>query len=140
MEGLLAPLLALAGHCFAGDFSPGTVDRHCFSAVYGGQHVRDIHVVTKDGRPVYEGETLYSVESDKLALTYWSSIGGIGRGTARLASGDWTFAMTMRATPAAEPQAFSTRWQWHGADSYTVTGGPAAVTYRRVSSAPTPTG
>jgi hypothetical protein len=134
MAGNLAPLLALAGHCFAGDFSPGTVDLHCFSAVYGGQHVRDVHVVTKDGQSVYEGETLYSVEGERLALSYWSSIGGIGRGTAVLAPGEWTFAITMRATPSAAPQAFATRWRWQGTETYTVSGGPAPVIYRRTAS------
>lgn len=133
MAPSLAPLLALAGHCFAGDFSPGTIDRHCFSAVYGGQHVRDVHVVTTDGRSVYEGETLYSVEGDQLALTYWSSIGGIGRGTATLKPGDWAFTMTMRASPAAASQALAIRWQWQGADSFVATGPSAPVTYRRIS-------
>ena len=131
MPASLTPLLALAGHCFAADFSPGTVDQHCFSAVYGGQHVRDVHAVTKDGHTLYAGETLYSVDGEAVAFTYWSSIGGIGRGTANFAPGAWTFSLAMRASPTAAPQAFATHWQWHGANAYIVTGGPAPVTYRR---------
>ncbi len=109
-------------------FRPG---RSIVSAVYGGQHVRDVHVVTKNGRAAYEGETLYSVEGGNIVLTYWSSIGGIGRGTVNLTPGDWTFTITMRATPTAAPQSFATHWKWLGDDAYIVTGGSAAVTYRR---------
>lgn len=131
MAPSLAPLLALAGHCFAGQLAPGTIDRHCFSAVYDGQHVRDIHAVIKDERTVYQGETLYSVEGDAVIFTYWSSMGGIGRGTASLAAGDWRFTLTMRATPASAPQPFASRWQWQGPTAFTVSGGPPPVTYRR---------
>ena len=133
MESLLAPLLALAGHCFGGDFAPGTRDEHCFTSVYGGQHVRDVHVVSKDGRSSYQGETTYSVEGDAVAFTYLSSIGGIGRGTVAFTPGDWRFTMTMRATPAAAPETFATRWQWQGDIAYTVSGGPAPVAYRRTA-------
>ena len=133
MESLLAPLLALAGHCFVGDIAAGTRDEHCFTSVYGGQHIRDVHVVTKDGRAVYQGETIYSVEGASIAFTYLSSIGGIGRGTVAFAPGDWRFTMTMRASPADAPQPFATRWQWQGDTAYTVSGGPAPVTYRRTA-------
>ncbi len=133
MDSALAPLLALAGQCFVGDVAPGTRDEHCFSSVYEGQHVRDVHRVTRDGRTVYQGETIYSIEGDAIIFTYWSSIGGIGRGTAKLGVADWQFAMTMRARPTAPPQPFTTRWTWSGTDRYSVTGGPAPVTYRRVA-------
>ncbi len=136
MDNLLAPLLALAGSCFAGQFAPDAVDEHCFSSVYGGQHVRDAHNVTRNGRTVYQGETIYSVEGDTIAFSYVSSIGGIGRGTAVLAPAEWRFAMAMRATAAAKPQPFATRWQWQGGGAYTVSGGPAPVTYRRTVTVP----
>ena len=131
MPASLAPLLALAGHCFAADFSPGTVDRHCFSAVYGGHHVRDVHAVTKGDHTLYAGESLYSIDGGTVAFTYWSTIGGIGRGTATFAPGDWTFNLAMRASPTAASQSVATHWRWHGADTYVVSGGPAPVTYRR---------
>ena len=129
---LLGPLLALAGQCFAGDVAPGSRDIHCFASVYGGQHVRDVHRVISGGRTVYRGETMYSVDGDALSFTYLSSIGGIGRGTATLMPGNWSFAGTMRATPAAAPAPFAVRWQWQGARAYRVSGGPVPVTYRRV--------
>ena len=131
-EVTLGLLLALAGQCFAGDVAPATRDEHCFAAVYGGQHVRDVHAVTKDGRIVYQGDTLYSVEGEAVSFAYVSSIGGIGRGTATLTPGDWRFAMTMRATPTAAPQPAEIRWRWNDAESYTVSGGPAPVDYRRM--------
>ena len=131
MPASLAPLLALAGQCFAGQIAPGTIDRHCFSSVYDGQHVRDVHDVTKYDRTVYQGETLYSVEGEAVSFTYLSSMGGIGRGTATLDPGDWRFALTMRATPTSAPQPFANRWRWNGPAEFTVTGGPPAVTYRK---------
>ena len=131
MDSLLAPLLALAGQCFAGQIAADTLDEHCFTSVYDGRHVRDVHRVIKAGRAVYQGETIYSVENTSIAFTYFSSIGGIGRGSAVLAPNDWRFTMTMRATPAAVPQPFTTRWEWQNATTYAVSGGPAPVTYRR---------
>jgi hypothetical protein len=133
MDGALAPLLALVGHCFTGQFAPGTRDEHCFTSVYGGQHVRDVQVVSKDGRAVYQGETIYSVEGKGVSFLYLSSIGGIGRGTVAFAPGDWRFTMTMRASPTAAPQPSATRWQWQGNSAYSVSGGPAPVTYRRTA-------
>jgi hypothetical protein len=134
----IAMLLALAGQCFAGDLAPGTRDTHCFTSLYGGRHVRDVHKVTKNGRTVYEGETIYSVEGGAVSFTYLSSIGGIGRGTALLDPGDWTFKLAMRATPGAPVADFVTRWHWQGPRSYVVTGGPAPVTYRRIGRPPNP--
>jgi hypothetical protein len=129
----LAPLLALAGHCFAGDVAPATRDTHCFTSLFDGSHVRDAHQVTKDGRTIYQGESIYSVEGGAVAFTYWSSIGGIGHGTATFAPNDWHFTLAMRATPDAAPMPLAIRWQWRGADAYVVSGGPAAVTFRRVN-------
>ena len=129
----LALMLALAGQCFAGDIAPATRDVHCFTSVYGGKHVRDVHQVIKNGRTVYQGETLYSVEGGAVTYTYVSSLGGIGRGTATFDPGEWRFVMTMRATPAAAPAPFDVRWRWQGPRTYVVTGGPAPVTYRRTT-------
>ena len=38
----------------------GPDDVHCFERVFGGQHVRDRHEVSRPGGPIYRGETLYS--------------------------------------------------------------------------------
>jgi len=128
----LAPLLALTGHCFAGEVGPNTWDTHCFTSVFNGQHVRDAHQVAREGRTVYQGESLYSVEAGKVVFTYWSSIGGIGHGTATLSPGVWHFSLAMRGAPDAAPTPLAIRWQWQDAKSYVVSGGPAAVTFRRV--------
>lgn len=133
MESALGPLLALAGSCFAGDVAPGARDVHCFTSVYGGSHVRDEHKVSEDGKTVYQGETIYSVQGGVVTFTYFSSIGGIGHGAALLAPGDWGFALDMRATPDSALTHFETRWIWRGSTSYTVSGGPAPVTFRRIA-------
>ena len=130
---LLAPLLALAGQCFAGEVEPGSRDVHCFTSVYGGQHVRDVHKITKSGRILYQGETMYSVEGGEVTFTYLISIGGIGRGIATLGPGDWRFIGMMRATPADAPKPFLIRWQWSGGHAYSVRSGGETVTYRRTS-------
>src|SRR4051812_38474700 len=94
-QPLLQPWAVLVGHCFVGD-APGNVgtDKHCFDTVYGGQHVRDRHVVTAGGREVYAGETLYSAKGPQVIFTYWNSLGGLGTGTAILAVGEWRFTGT----------------------------------------------
>ena len=130
---LLAPLLALAGHCFAGDVAKDASDLHCFTSVYDGAHVRDVHRVKSGGRVVYQGETLYSVEQGAVVFTYLTSLGGIGRGMAILAPDAWRFTGTMRAGPSAPATPFTTVWRWQDPQRYAVSGGPAPVTYRRVS-------
>jgi hypothetical protein len=111
-QPLLQPLSSLAGHCWRGS-APGNagIDTHCFAWVYGGQHLRDRHVVTVAEKPVYEGETLYSAENGRVTFTYWNSLGGIGRGE-MAASGDaLTFTGTIHATPASQEQALATSWR-----------------------------
>ena len=75
-------------------------DVHCFAAVYGGEHVRDRHVVKVGGKTVYAGETLYSVEDGKISFTYWNSLGGVGHGIAQCRGGrDRLPAAQMREDP-----------------------------------------
>jgi hypothetical protein len=77
-----APFEFLAGYCWSGEF-PGTaaVDTHCFSWVYGGKHLRDVHVVKSEG-PDYRGETIYSVDGSTgdVIFRYWNSLGGVSDG------------------------------------------------------------
>ena len=98
----LAPFAPLVGHCWAGPVpgNPGT-DRHCFESVYGGQHIRDRHVVTVGASDVYEGETLYSVKGSQVVFTYWNSLGGFGTGTAVFAGNEWRFKGSIHATPSS---------------------------------------
>jgi len=99
------------GHCWAAALGTNVVDRHCFSLVYGGQHVRDEHVVTKNRAPVYSGETLYSVVAGKIVFTYWNSLGGVGHGTARANGNDLRFSLNMRASPGAAVSASTVSWR-----------------------------
>lgn len=62
------PLERLVGHCWRAMVAKDATDRHCFKAIYGGTHIKDAHVVTANGRPVYSGETIYSAEGS--ALTF----------------------------------------------------------------------
>ncbi|MEO7634092.1 MAG: hypothetical protein ABIS38_00415 [Sphingomicrobium sp.] len=108
----LAPLASFVGHCWAGE-APGNggLDTHCFEPVFGGQHVRDRHVVRAGGADVYWGESLYSAEGGKLGFTYWNSLGGLGRGTA-VADGDvLRFTGSVHATPQAHEERYSTVWR-----------------------------
>jgi hypothetical protein len=108
----LQPWAALVGHCFVGE-APGNAgtDKHCFEAVYGGQHVRDRHVVTAGGREVYAGETLYSAKGPQVIFTYWNSLGGLGTGTAILAADEWRFTGTIHATATSAEQPLSATWK-----------------------------
>ena len=118
----LQPWTALIGHCWAGP-APGNsgTDKHCFESVYGGQHVRDRHVVTVNGREVYAGETIYSAKGPQVIFTYWNSLGGLGTGEAQLASGEWRFSGTIHATATSPEQPLSAVWKV-AADAYEVSG------------------
>ena len=79
----LQPLSFLVGHCWRGEFaSRKHVDTHCFEPVFGGKFVRDRHEVT-GGETVYRGETIYgwNAETRRVEYTYWSSDGGVSRGS-----------------------------------------------------------
>jgi len=77
----LRPLAFLVGHCWEGTLPDGKQDRHCFESVYGGQHIRDHHVVGP-GTGVYSGETFYSAAGPgRVAFVYFNSIGGVSQGT-----------------------------------------------------------
>jgi len=102
---------AFVGHCWSGPAPGGkAVDVHCFEAVYGGQHVRDRHEVKVGDKTVYAGETLYSVEGGAVTLTYWNSLGGIGRGRATANGAELTFSGEMRGTPNGASEAFAATW------------------------------
>ena len=111
-EAPLQPLSALVGHCFVGP-APGNagIDRHCFESVYGGQHVRDRHVVTVGGKPVYEGESIYSAKGRQVVFTYWNSLGGLGTGQAAIGSDDWRFTGTIHATANSAEEPMEAEWK-----------------------------
>ena len=119
MEPALAIFAPLLGKCFAAKLAPETVDRHCFASVYEGAHVRDTHVVTAKGKPVYSGETVYSFDGKGLEFTYFNSLGGSGRGAATVQSGVMTYSLSMKAKPADAPQQYRGKWTIDG-DGYDV--------------------
>jgi hypothetical protein len=78
----LSPFDFLAGHCWRGEFPDSeAVDTHCYTWVFDGKHLRDVHVVSGDG-PDYRGETIYSVDgaSGDVIYRYWNSLGGVSDG------------------------------------------------------------
>jgi hypothetical protein len=119
MDPALAIFAPLLGKCFAATLAPATVDRHCFTSVYDGAHVRDTHVVTAKGKPVYSGESIYSFDGKGLELVYFNSMGGAGRGTATVQSGVMSYSLSMKARPSDAPQQYRGKWTI-GADGYDV--------------------
>jgi len=116
----LEPLSTFVGHCWRGDAPGGAgTDTHCFAEVYGGEHVRDRHTVEVDGKTVYAGETLYSVEGGAIAFTYWHSLGGVGHGTAQATASQITFEGEMREDPASAPTPMHATWR-RTSDGYEV--------------------
>jgi hypothetical protein len=109
----LAPLSRFVGHCWEGEAPGGAagIDRHCFTAIYGGHHIRDTHEVSVKGKVVYAGETLYSAEGDTIAFTYWNSLGGVGHGTAASAGDTLTFSGAMREEPSSVPAPMHATWR-----------------------------
>lgn len=87
--GALAPFESLAGHCWRGEIEKtGAVDTHCFTWVYDGKHLRDVHVVRGSG-PDYRGESVYSVDAatGDVVFRYWNSLGGTSGGRIRFEDG-----------------------------------------------------
>ena len=111
-QSALEPWATFVGHCWSGA-APGDrgIDTHCFESVYGGQHVRDRHEVKVDGKTVYAGETLYSVEGKDVTFTYWNSIGGVGRGKAAANGAELQFSGDIRATPGSPSEHFTASWR-----------------------------
>jgi hypothetical protein len=110
-QASLQPWSALVGHCFAGPAPvPGGIDKHCFESVYGGEHIRDRHVVTEDGRAVYEGESLYSAKGSQVIFTYWNSLGGLGTGKANVSGDRWRFSGTIHATATSVEEPITADW------------------------------
>jgi hypothetical protein len=111
LQPSLQPWAGLIGHCWVGNAPDGKGrDEHCFEAVYGGQHVRDRHVVTIGGKSVYSGETLYSVQGRRVIFTYWNSLGGVGTGEMAAKGDEWRFTGTIHATPNAPATPMSAVW------------------------------
>ncbi len=93
----LQPMSFLAGACWKGAMPDGkSTDEHCFSWVYEGRYLRDVHTVHAEGRPDYMGETVYYPDpsTGKVNYLYFENSGGIGRGTAELQADKFVFPET----------------------------------------------
>lgn len=117
----LRPLEFLVGHCWEGTLPDGKSDRHCFESVYGGQHIRDHHVVSaQSGGPgVYSGETFYSAAGDgRLAFVYFNSIGGVSQGSLGAEPDRLNFGEEHYRGPDGRQIALSVSWRRVGDDAY----------------------
>ena len=80
----LKPMAFLAGSCWKGEFPDGKqTDEHCFSWLYDGKALRDVHTVRAPNRPDYVGETTYywDAAAKRIEYLYIENLGGISRGT-----------------------------------------------------------
>lgn len=114
----LSAFKPFVGACWRTDFSPSVHDVHCYESLYGGVHVRDRHEVQQDGKTIYAGERIYSVDGTALVFTYVNSLGGVGHGTARAEAGKLRFVGRMRASPKDVPQPIDSEWRVIDADHY----------------------
>jgi hypothetical protein len=107
----LQPLAFLAGHCYKGSQGPNGIDEHCFSWVYGGKALRDVHTVRLEGRPDYVGESTYFWDSGarRIEYLYIENAGGIMRGTVEPAEGALVFPA---ARYVADGEAMTLRVRW----------------------------
>ena len=111
VEGL-KPMAFLAGHCWKGSFPDGKqTDEHCFSWLYGGRMLRDIHTVQAPGRPDYVGETTYYWDSGarRVEFLYIENSGGVSRGVMQPADSALTFPPTQYV---AEGETITYRARW----------------------------
>lgn len=122
----------LAGSCWRGEPSPeATIDTHCFTLAFNGELAMDVHKVTKAGKVIYEGVTVYRPDtpSGLLAYGYYNSFGDLMTGYAQRAGDELRFPKA----PGAEPEMV---WKV-GKSSYEMTprGSAKAVRFTRIGPA-----
>lgn len=113
------PMAFLAGHCWKGTFPDGRqTDEHCFEWMYGGQFLRDRHIV---GSGPYGGETLYwwDAEAKVVSYIYFNADGGVSRGNMRPRNGALEFPEERYRAEGVE-QVYRSRWRQDGGDAYLV--------------------
>lgn len=118
----LEPLAFLLGSCWRGTFPDGRqTDTHCFTPMYGGAFVRDMHVVENAPAP-YSGETLYrwNAEAGGIEYDYYASDGSHSRGAARPALNGLTFPGEAHRAPDGGETQIRSSWTRDGSDAYVV--------------------
>ena len=124
----LEPLAFLVGSCWHGTFPIAPVhpprraqtDTHCFTAMFGGAFIRDVHVV--DGAPQsYSGETIYRWDAGerRIRFDYYASDGAHTAGVALPVASGLSFPETRRTAAGADIR-IETSWSRDGADAYLV--------------------
>lgn len=118
-----APIASLVGHCWRGTLPDGSVDTHCFRRTGAG--VRDAHVVRRDGKAVYRGETDYVVRDAHLRWSYRNAGGPVKAGGVAAVPGGIGFSVD-----GGPPLS----WRWLSRRAYQAETGPKgdAVTFRRI--------
>ncbi len=115
----LKPLAFLAGSCWKGPFADrNATDEHCYEWMYGGQYLRDRHIVRGDRKP-YRGETIYFWDAAENAVgyIYFNSNGGVSRGTLKV-EGQALLFPAERYAEGSTTREFSTTLTRENADSY----------------------
>jgi hypothetical protein len=119
IEGL-APMAFLAGHCWKGTF-PGTdkTDEHCFTWLYDGKALRDVHTVRAPGVADYTGETTYYWDSAarRVEFLYIENLGGVSRGTMESTADALVFPPT-QYVGGGSAMTYRTRWTRIGDEAY----------------------
>jgi hypothetical protein len=116
------PLAFLAEHCWKGEFPGGKAsDEHCFSWMYGGQFLRDVHTVRAEGRPEALGETIYFWDpgEKRLQYLYAESGGGHSLGGVTTDQDNLVFPETS-LIDNGQKQVYRSRWVRSGPDAYDV--------------------
>jgi len=118
----LQPLAFVAGSCWRGTFADGRqTDTHCFTPIYGGAFIRDVHVV--EGAPApYSGETLYRWEPElgRIEYDYYASDGAHSSGGVRPAANGLSFPEEARRAPDGSEMYIRSSWTRDGDDAYVV--------------------
>lgn len=116
----LSAFKPFVGACWRAEFSSIVNDTHCFEAMYGGAHVRDRHEVKENGKTVYAGETIYSVDGQNLVFTYVNSLGGVGLGKVVAGNSVLGFSGSMRPSPDRAQEPINSEWRLIDGDHYEV--------------------
>jgi hypothetical protein len=112
----LKPMAFLAGHCWKGTFADGKqTDEHCFTWLYDGKALRDVHTVRAPGRPDYIGETTYYADAAtrQVQFLYIENLGGVSRGTMQPEGNALVFPPTQYV---AEGESMTYRVRWTRVD------------------------
>lgn len=128
----LSAFRPFVGSCWRSQTGSVVSDTHCFESMFGGRHIRDRHEVRENGKVVYSGETIYSVDGNFVVFTYYTSLGGIGRGTVAREGSMLTFLGKMRGRPSEAPQDLVSFWKIVDANHYEVNTPPSLLSFTRV--------